>query len=179
MLIRSAGTQDIEKIAELYVGNHKETYRGLLPEEYFAALTPALAREKWAAYLREPGNKLWVACEGDRFLGFSAGTADRELPDTWLLDSLHVVRAARGKGVGTALVHANGAHAVNAGFRRMSVCIVRGNENARSLYTKLGAKHHAFFEDAFGCTVSHSEKLIWDRLDTFRAAASDTPRSAF
>ena len=168
MRIRAAGTNDIEKIAALYVANHRETYRGLLPEEYFDALTPACAGEKWRNYLREPGHKLWVACEEDRFLGFSAGTADAALPDTWLLDSLHVAGEARGKGVGTALVRANGAHAVDAGFRRMSVCIVRGNENARRLYVKLGAEHHAFFEDPFGCVVSHSEKLIWEHLAAFQ-----------
>ena len=172
MLIRSAETKDMDKIAALYVDNHRESYRGLLPEEYFEALTPAYAGEKWTGYALEPGSRLWVAYEGDRFLGFAAGTADKALPDAWLLDSLHVVRAARGKGIGTALVYTNGAHAARNGFRRMSVCIVRGNETARSLYTKLGAEHGCFFEDAFGCVISHSEKLIWEKLTAFQEGDS-------
>ncbi len=166
MLIRAAESDDIDRIAELYVQNHRETYSGLLPDAYFEVLSPAYAGEKWLNCLRDPGYSLWVALENDRFLGFSAGTADKELPDTWLLDSLHVAGLSRGKGVGTALIRQNASHAVESGFSRMSVCIVRGNENARLLYTKLGAEHSSLFDDSFAGAVSHSEKLIWKRLSS-------------
>ena len=168
MLIRCAETADIDQIADLYVHNHRETYAGLLPDAYFDVLTPAYAREKWTDYLQDTGNRIWVAYEEDRFLGFSAGTADKDLPDTWLLDSLHVVGAARGKGVGTALIRTNGMYAVENGFLRMSICIVRGNEKARLLYEKLGAEHDSFFDDDFCGTISHSEKLVWNHPEILR-----------
>ena len=168
MLIRSAEPKDFAEIADLYVSNHKETYKGLLPDSYFDMLTPEYARKKWMEYQSVPGRKLWVAYENDGFLGFSAGAADNNLPNTWLLDSLHVTKAARGKGVGTALIHENRTYAANNGFSRMSICIVRGNESARALYEKLGAQHYSFFDDTFGNTISHSEKLIWDQLAAFR-----------
>ena len=166
-MIRPAETDELDKIADLYVYNHKETYKGLLPVSYFDALTPAYAKEKWRNYLQNPENRIWAAYDGDRFLGFSAGAADPDIPDTWLLDSLHVSKNARGKGIGTSLIRMNGAHAVKAGFSKMSICIVRGNERARSLYLKLGAVHFLYFDDSFGSTVSHSEKLIWNDLTFF------------
>lgn len=167
MHIRPAKPEDLDAIAALYVKNHREAYRGLLSEQYLAHLNLAYAREKWAAYRNAPGHKLWSAFEGGAFLGFSAGMPDAELPGTWYLDSLHVAQAARGKGLGTALVRTNGAYAQETGYSRMSICIVRGNERARQLYEKLGARHFSYFEDDFCGTVSHSEKLLWSDLDTF------------
>ncbi|MCR5576063.1 MAG: GNAT family N-acetyltransferase [Oscillospiraceae bacterium] len=166
--IRDAQPEDLDAIAALYVENHRETYAGLLSEEYFSRLTPAHAREKWAAYRDAPGHRLWAAYEGGVFLGFSAGMPDPVLPDCWYLDSLHVAEAARGRGVGSALLRRHAAHAAGQGFANMSVCIVRGNERARRLYEKLGAEHFSYFEDDFCGTVSHSEKLVWRDLSALK-----------
>ena len=78
-MIRFAAAEDLEKIAALYVRNHKSAYRGLLSDAYLSALTEETAAEKWAAFLRSRENRLWVAYEGDRFLGFAAGMPDAEL----------------------------------------------------------------------------------------------------
>lgn len=168
MLIRTAQPEELDAIAALYVQNHREAYRGLLSEEYFSRLSPAHAREKWAAYRDAPGHMLWAAFEGGDFLGFSAGMPDGALPDTWYLDSLHVAPSARGKGVGSAFIRVQGAHAAAHGCAAMSVCVVRGNDRARRLYGRLGAEHLAYFEDDFCGTVSQSEKLIWRDLSILR-----------
>ena len=47
MDIRTATSSDLEKIAELYVKNHTETYRDLLSDDYFESLTLDYAKEKW------------------------------------------------------------------------------------------------------------------------------------
>ena len=167
MIIRLANEKDIENIATLYVQNHRETYKGILPDAYFEVLTVDLAKLKWHKHMDTPGKMLWVAYEGEEFLGFSAGMPDSDLPDTWYLDALHISKAARGKGIGTKLIEQNGRHAAENGFRQMSICIIRGNDNARKLYEKLGARHYCYFEDNFAGSVSHSEKLLWNNLSDF------------
>ena len=164
MDIRTAASSDLEKIAEVYVKNHTETYRGLLSDDYFERLTLEYAKEKWNAYLYSTDKKMWVAYREDEFLGFTAGTKDEHLADTWYLASLHITEKARGKGVGTALIQTMMKDAVENSYSRMSVCIVKGNDAAGNLYKKLGAKHWLDFEDDFCGTVSHSEKLLWDLL---------------
>lgn len=164
MDIRAAASSDIEKIAELYVKNHRETYKGLLSDDYFESLTSDYAKEKWSAYLRNTCSKIWVAYNAEEFLGFAAGTEDANLANTWYLDSLHITENARGKGIGTTLIKAMMNYAAEIGYSKMSVCIVKGNDNAGNLYNKLGAKHYLDFEDDFCATVSHSEKLLWDNL---------------
>ena len=164
LTIRPVSPADLDRIAALYVKNHQRTYRGLLPDVYFSHLTQTYAREKWSRFPEEPGAKMWAAYADGLFLGFSAGREDPELQGTWYLDSLHVTPEAQGKGVGTALIRENAAYAAGHGYSGMSVCIVRGNEKARGLYTRLGAEHDRDFEDDFCGTVSHSEKLIWKDL---------------
>lgn len=170
MIIRFAIKEDLDSIAKLYVHNHKTTYRGLLSEEYLSSLTVDGAKKRWETYLSE-NNRIWVAYESDIFLGFAAGKEDNELKDTWYLDSLHVSENARGRGIGTQLILVMGRYAADNGFKSMSICVVKGNDTAKSLYLRLGAKPYKEFEDSFGKTHSNSEKLIWDETDfrnTFR-----------
>ena len=164
MDIREATSSDLERIAEVYVKNHTETYRGLLSADYFESLTLNYATEKWRAYLDSAGKKMWVVYSEDEFLGFAAGMEDESLAGTWYLDSLHITEKARGKGIGTALIKTMMKYAVENSYSKMSVCIVKGNDNAGNLYKTLGAKHLLDFEDDFCGTVSHSEKLLWDNL---------------
>ena len=166
MIIRFANPEDLEKIADLYVRNHKATYRGLLSEQYLDGLTTDYALGKWNRQLHSEKTEIWAAYEGESFLGFASGMPDPEIEQTWYLDSLQVEKDSRGKGVGTALIHTVARYAAELGFRKMSVCIVRGNDVAGNLYQKLGAVHYSFFEDDFCGTVSSSEKLIWNELPT-------------
>ena len=57
-----------------------------------------------------------------------------------------------------------GRYARENGYKAMSICVVRGNESAKSLYLRLGAKPYMTFEDNFGDTKANSEKLIWNDI---------------
>ena len=162
--IKAAKTGDVKSIAALYVYNHRTTYKNLLPAEYFEKLTEAYAEKKWSTYIADKNNRVWVAEEDGDFLGFAASTVDDELSDVWYLDSLHVCENARGKGVGTALIKEVGRYAYENGYSKMSICIVKGNDNAGKLYRKLGARHYKDFENK---TMSRSEKLLWEDLKIF------------
>ncbi|MEI3045827.1 MAG: hypothetical protein V8T82_08835 [Romboutsia timonensis] len=52
MIIRDAVYDDIDNIAKLYISNWKETYKGLLSEDYLNSLTKEYAVEKWSKYLK-------------------------------------------------------------------------------------------------------------------------------
>lgn len=159
-----ATEENLDNIAQLYVRNHKSTYKGLLSDEYLDSLTVENAKNRWADYLRNEKNRIWVAFEDGIFLGFVASTADNEIENTWYLDSLHVNENARGKGVGTALIKTVMEYAVEKGYNSMSICVVKGNEKAKNLYAKLGAEPYKDFEDSFGKTHTNAEKLLWKNL---------------
>lgn len=147
--------------------NWKKTYAGLLDESYLDGLTPEKCAEESRECLDNKKARLYVAYEGELFLGFGAGMEDKELEDYFYLASLHVSEPTRGKGVGTKLLREIGRYARNNGYGCMSVCIVRGNEGAKRLYERLGAVHDKYFEDDFHGTKSQSEKLVWEDLERF------------
>ena len=68
MIIRDAVYDDIDNIAKLYISNWKETYKGLLSEDYLNGLTKEYAVEKWSKYLKNE-NHVFVAYEENEFLG--------------------------------------------------------------------------------------------------------------
>lgn len=168
MVIRKANDSDIELITNLYIGNWKKTYKGLLPNEFLNSLKVSDGIQKWQEYLGKERYMIFVAYEEKKFLGFSACKEDDEIEHCLYLDSLHVSEASRGKGIGTKLLNTVGDYAYNQGYKCMSICIVKGNSNAKDLYEKLGAKHYKDFIDYFGSTETNSEKLIWDNLNSFR-----------
>lgn len=166
--IRQAREEDLAQIAALYVENWQTTYRGLLDQYFLDSLNVEQMQEKWRHHLQAGGCGIFVACEDDTFLGFGAYEADEEVDDCIYLTSLQVCSAVRGRGIGTQLIGAIGHHAQMNGLCKMSICIVKGNDNARNLYTKLGAAHYKDFVDDFGGAFSHSEKLIWIDTAQFR-----------
>lgn len=168
MNIREANTEDIEPIASLYVMNWKKTYVGLLPNNFLNGLTVNKGIKKWQEYLNKEKNRIFVAYENEKILGFSACKEDEELKNCLYLDSLHVSETSRGKGVGTKLINTVGSYAYIKGYEHMSICIVKGNDNAKRIYEKMGAKHYKDFIDYFGDTESNSEKLIWNNLNYFK-----------
>ena len=99
---------------------------------------------------------------------FRSCKEDKELKNCLYLDSLHVSETSRGKGVGTKLINTVGSYAYIKGYEHMSICIVKGNDNAKRIYEKMGAKHYKDFIDYFGDTESNSEKLIWNNLNYFK-----------
>ncbi|WP_160687104.1 GNAT family N-acetyltransferase [Clostridium sp. C2-6-12] len=167
MVIRKANDSDIELIANLYIENWKKTYRGLLSNEFLNSLKVSDGIQKWQEYLKKERHMIFVAYEDEKFLGFSACKEDDEIESCLYLDSLHVSEASRGKGIGTKLINTVGHYAYSQGYKCMSICIVKGNSNAKILYEKLGATHYKDFIDYFGGTQSNSEKLIWDNLNSF------------
>ena len=168
MNIREANAEDIEPIASLYVMNWKKTYVGLLPDNFLNGLTVNEGIKKWQEYLNKEKHRIFVAYENEKILGFSACKEDEELKNCLYLDSLHVSETSRGKGVGTKLINTVGSYAYIKGYEHMSICIVKGNDNAKGIYEKMGAKHYKDFIGYFGDTESNSEKLIWNNLNYFK-----------
>lgn len=168
MNIREANNDDIKLISNLYIMNWKKTYIGLLPDDFLNRLNVNDGIKKWKEYLTKENYIIFVAYENENFLGFSACKEDEEIKNCWYLDSLHVSEVSRGKGIGTKLIKTVGHYAYSKGYDCMSICIVKGNCKAKSLYEKMGAVHYKDFIDYFGNTESNSEKLIWDNLDYFK-----------
>ena len=151
MIIRNVVKNDVENIAKLYISNWKETYKDLLSKDFLESLNEEHATNKWFKYIEE-GNSIFVVYDEEEFLGFVASKKD-DPPISFC--------------IGTKLIKKVGQYAMHQGYEHMSICIVKGNDNAKNIYERLGAVHYKDFIDDFGGTKSNSQKLIWKDLSIF------------
>jgi ribosomal protein S18 acetylase RimI-like enzyme len=139
LTVRPGNPFDLEVVAAIKVGSWADTYSSLMPP---AVLAPFLDLDHSLADLRESTARpdaVFLVAE-DRpgaVIGFALAYLEHGL-EPWL-ESLHVPRAQRGHGVGTALMRELAALLVARGYRTMSLGVVKGNSGAGRLYLRLGA----------------------------------------
>ena len=153
--IRPGRPSDLEQVAEVKVDSWADTYSSLIPA---AVLAPFLDLDHSLADLRDStarSDALFFVAEdkGGSVVGFALAYLERG-PHPWL-ESLHVARAHRGQGVGTALMRQLAALLASRGFRTLSLGVVSGNAGAGRLYSRLGAKLVGVEPAAWAAGVDH------------------------
>ncbi|MBP2656058.1 MAG: family N-acetyltransferase [Firmicutes bacterium] len=168
MTIKLIMDKDIQAIAKIYTDNWKITYQGILSDSFLRSITYEHSREKWVSYIHTDKQGAFVAVdENDMITGFAAYRPYDDFKKILLLDSLHILQPVQGGGIGKKLIFTIGKYAYNNGYEKMSICIVKGNERAKGIYTHLGAKHYKDFIDDFEGTPSNSSVLLWNDLKMF------------
>ncbi len=160
--IRLATQDDIEQIANLYIKSWHRTYTGLLSQDYLNSLDVHDVSNRWGEYIKEPSHGIFVACRDKKVLGFGAFKPYHRIDDCIYIESLHVDETCQGRGVGSSIIEKIHSVGVAEKYGQMAVCLVKGNNKARELYTKLGAVHYKDKVDDFTGEVSYSEILTWD-----------------
>ncbi|MCM0752670.1 N-acetyltransferase [Brucella pseudogrignonensis] len=78
--------------------------------------------------------------------GLLVGALERKCDEqTLLMDGIVVTPAARGLGVGTALLAAIEKHAIDLGLTQVRLDVIDTNARARSLYERQGFKEHSTY----------------------------------
>ena len=160
--IRLANQSDIEKIAKLYIKSWQKTYKGLLRQEYLDSLTVENLCKRWGDYILEEKHGIFVAVTENELLGFGAFKPYHRIDDCIYIESLHVDESSQGKGIGSRIIDKIRSVGIEENYGKMAVCFVRGNDNARDIYIKLGARHYKDKVDDFTGEISYSEILTWD-----------------
>lgn len=133
--IRRAVLADAERIGPVHAQVWRETYRGILSDEWIDNISDDERISRWRIILGEPNPaRQWVAEVDGQIVGFAASgpprdghpIRDREL---W---SIHLLRSHARAGIGTALVDAALVDAP------ASVWVVEQNHAAQRFYAALG-----------------------------------------
>lgn len=161
--IRNSKFGDLAVVAKIYTDNWKETYHDMLPKDFLDSMNYENSEEKWHNFLTNQENDLFLAIADNHIAGFVATSKDTEVPNAVYIDSLHISKEFRNKGIGSKLLSYT-LNSIKKKQQTATICIMVGNDSARSVYTKLGAVHYKYFEDTFGDTVTQSEKLIWKNI---------------
>ena len=135
LTIRRAVLDDAEQIGPVHAQVWRETYRGILSDEWIANVSDDERISRWQTILGEPNLATqWVAIVDEELVGFAASGPPRdEHPirqrELW---SIHLLRSHARTGVGTALVDAA------LGDAPASVWVVDANLQAQRFYAALG-----------------------------------------
>lgn len=139
--IRPIGARDLAAYARLHADGWRESYRGLVADDYLDGRLAADADAYWRAVHDGAGSStLLLIAEDDnaRAVGAIASVPARPEPGDDEIAGLSVARAARGCGIGTALMAAVGERLLAAGRGSLSLEVLVRNHAARRLYARLG-----------------------------------------
>jgi GNAT superfamily N-acetyltransferase len=135
--IRSARPADAAVLARVYVDSWRETYRGVIPQDYLEGMSYATHERRWRQTLAAGG---WgfVAELDNRVVGFASGGRCRSL-GRWSgeLFVLYVLSAWQGRGIGRALFDATHFELARRGHPDMLVWVLAENRACR-FYEHLG-----------------------------------------
>jgi ribosomal protein S18 acetylase RimI-like enzyme len=155
--IRDAVAVDVDRVAEIKVRNWADTYGPLVPRELLGRfLDPDRAAAELRELMKQPGTLLLVGPDTGVLQGFALTYAARS-PEPWL-ESLHVMREERGRGLGRQLMRETANRLLAAGYRSMSLGVIIGNDRATRFYERLGGVPMRVEAVGFADGVEHT---VW------------------
>jgi L-amino acid N-acyltransferase YncA len=169
--IRLARPGDVSEVANVHVNSWRETYRGLLPEEYLSKLN---FRKKIDAWQK-------VLCDSKRFIVFVAedrvgvigfATFESARDDSWQafgeVTSIYLLSRFKGRGVGRALLQAGMRELAKRNFQQAYCWILEGNPSVH-FYEASGATYSGQSkDDEIGGQKIKELAYVWESLDHFK-----------
>ena len=163
-----AGPGDAAELGRVHVKSWRETYPGLLPQAYLAAMRPQVhARRFYRELIRaREGDAVLLAEGADGAVGYAAGVmltghgraADAEV------HTLYVLREAQDAGLGRRLLTDTARVLAARGAVSLIIWVLRDNTYARAFYEHLGGKLEAARVESVGGRVIPSVGYRWERL---------------
>ena len=144
--IRPARLEDLPGIARIHVDSWRTTYKGLIADEFLAALSYEGRAQIWSMNLNDPENNsfLYVAETGPGgIVGFvSAGPARGDDQDyLGELYAIYLLQQAQGQGLGRKLVNIAMGELCKRGFSSMILWVLKDNLPSRKFYEAVGGKY--------------------------------------
>jgi ribosomal protein S18 acetylase RimI-like enzyme len=144
VVILPAGPADAADLGALHVATWRQTYPGLLPQAYLAAMRPEQHARRFHAQLARarPGEVVLAAEGAGGLVGYCAGsrlTAGDRLADAEVF-TLYLLKSAQGAGLGRRLLAAASRALAADGAKSLVVWVLTRNTAARGFYERLGGK---------------------------------------
>ncbi len=125
--IRKINFEDAKGIAKVHIKSWRETYKGIVDDEYLKNLTLKSRTKKWEEIFEKPKDDNWIFVvedEDGNIVGFISGGSARE----------HV---AQFKGELFAIYILKKHHGCNLGFRlTKKLCSIMESKTCMSVYCK-------------------------------------------
>lgn len=134
MIIRKLQkSDDITKIANIYVQSWKHAYKNIISEDYLNKLTV----DKWIPYLETNVHTIYLAISDDKYVGIvSFDNAESTKSDVAKIYSIYVLPEYQNKGIGKILLYEAIKIIKATNFNGASVYVIEQNISAQNFYRK-------------------------------------------
>lgn len=163
--IRKAEVEDCRDLGRIHSESWKTAYKGIIPDSFLDKIT-AESREK--RFLETMSNGLernYVAFCENRIAGFICigKCRDDDLDDTFgEIWGIYLHPAYWRQGIGTSLMAFGLDCLKNEGFKRVSLWVLKKNENARRFYEKFGFRYDGTKKELYFDDIVHEVRYVKD-----------------
>ena len=195
--VRRARPGDAAAIGAVHVSAWRNTYAGVLPDDYLAGLSPLrhAAGYERAIADRRNGHAVFVAVasgadappggrpdgEGGAVVGFVSGGRGRRpglcgeaAAGSGEVETLYLLDDYRDRGIGRRLMRAMSAHLAAVGCRSVMLWVLQDNPS-RWFYQRLGGRPAAQEAIRFAGQAMEQLAFVWDPIETLLAATATAP----
>lgn len=146
IVIRQAGMEDANSIAQLHADSWRIAYRGMFCDEFLDGDVFKDREEVWCQRFAEPKDNqvVFIAQENGKLRGFVCAFGGEDPRFGTFIDNLHVRQDKKRQGIGKRLMqevaHWSQRKYPGAG---LYLSVLEPNLPARRFYERLGATNHA------------------------------------
>lgn len=179
IVIREATVADAAAIARVHVRSWRETYRGIVPEEYLADLSRERRMEMWTQVIGNPerGQVVYVAEDPDAgIVGFANGGPDWQDDPIYRgeLRAIYILADYHGRGLGRRLTGAVVGWLRARGYLSLLIWVLADNP-ARGFYEALGGSEVRRTTIEIGGKSVEEVAYGWDDVTSLVSGTDVTP----
>ncbi|MDE1150916.1 MAG: GNAT family N-acetyltransferase [Micavibrio sp.] len=164
-LIRPATAQDAAKIAAVHVACWRESYGGIVTQDYLDNMSMEARFERWAKYLgaATPGSATFVLEVAGNILGFcDVGPArEDDFGVKGELYALYLLQQAQGAGWGRKLFNEGQKSLKSMGMQNMYAWVLAENKT-RHFYSHLGGRQIGAKTIEIGGATLDEIAMVWE-----------------
>ena len=178
MKFREAQRDDAEKIAMLHANSWRQTYRGMMPDDFLDGDVISNRLQVWHDRLAHNRANQFVCLveDGQNLAGFICVFGNEDSKWGSYIDNMHVVYERKRTGIGTALMK-EAADWLKTYYPQNGVYlwVMEANGPARRFYECLGASNVGVVDkqDPAGSSATNC-RYVWPNPMTLADAASTT-----
>lgn len=146
MIIRPMRLEDVPGVARVHARTWQTTYRGIIPDDYLAAIQEEEWQQRWLPAFQQPQPDRFAYVaeseENGEIAGFVRGGPTRypDLPYRGELYAIYILRTYQGRGLGRRLVRALACDFQCIGLAEMLLWVFEANTSSRRFYEALGGQ---------------------------------------
>ncbi len=169
--IRKAKLEDAKGIAKVHIKSWRETYKGIVDDEYLKSLALGPRTKKWQEILKKSKDDSWTFVAEDEdgnIVGFISGGSAREHVAQFKgeIYGIYILKKHQGNKLGYRLTKKLCSILKKLGVNNMYVCVLKDNKS-KNFYTKYGAKLFKTKKNKIGKRTLLEEYYKWVNFGNF------------